>query len=56
MEDLKKLKEEADEAKLRFQQAVAQAAGADGANIRQISLATGLTRQTIYTWRDEYSM
>lgn len=54
--DLVAAKDAADWAQANYRKAVAQAARADGANIRQISLATGLTRQTIYTWRDEHSM
>lgn len=54
--DLLAAKDAADRAQADYRQAVAQAARADDANIRQISLTTGLTRQTIYMWRDAYGV
>ena len=39
--------------KSELRQAVKEAATAPDANIRQLSLKTGIPRQTIYRWKEE---
>lgn len=51
--EINALEEELAAKKSELRQAVKEAITAPDANIRQLSLKTGIPRQTIYRWKEE---
>lgn len=51
--EINALEDEIADKKSELRQAVKEAATAPDANIRQLSLKTGIPRQTIYRWKEE---